>query len=102
MFKPANPQGERNPLTNIMKQPNKIPNMGLKMKPAENVKSEVNSTFGGLGDSWIAKHKATKTLINAINGAFLRGLCMLDGLSIQHHISFTPSNPKNPAMKILE
>jgi len=76
MFKPANPHGERNPFTNIMKQPNKIPNKGLKRKPAENVKSEVNSTFGGLGDNWIAKHKATKTLINAINGVFFRGLCI--------------------------
>jgi hypothetical protein len=42
------------------------------MKPRINVKSDVNSTLGGLGDNWMAKHKAVKMLITAIVKGFLR------------------------------
>jgi len=51
MLKPANPHGETNPLTNITKLPNEIPIIEPNMKPRINVKSEVNSTLGGLGDN---------------------------------------------------
>jgi hypothetical protein len=51
MFRPANPHGEKNALTNITKLPNKIPIRELNIKPRINVKSEVNSTLGGLGDN---------------------------------------------------
>jgi hypothetical protein len=51
MFKPVNPHGEKNPLTNITNPPNKTPIREPKEKPITNVKSEVNSTLGGLGDN---------------------------------------------------
>jgi hypothetical protein len=49
MFKPAKPQGEKKPLTNIMKLPNMVPIDEPNRKPIIKVKREVNSTFGGLG-----------------------------------------------------
>lgn len=52
------------------------------MKPVKNVKSEVNSTFGGLGDICIDKQITAKTLMRAIFNVFLF-VSTLDGLSIQ-------------------
>jgi hypothetical protein len=51
MFRPANPHGEKNALTNITKLPNEIPIIEPNIKPRINVKSEVNSILGGLGDN---------------------------------------------------
>ncbi|MGF3536112.1 MAG: hypothetical protein ACQXXE_04545 [Candidatus Bathyarchaeia archaeon] len=49
MFKPANPHGEKNPLTNITKPPKNTPTNEPNKKPTTNEKREVNSTLGGLG-----------------------------------------------------
>jgi hypothetical protein len=50
MLIPPNPQGEKKPLTNITQLPSKIPMTEPKAKPKTNVRKDVNSTFGGLGD----------------------------------------------------
>jgi hypothetical protein len=83
MFRPANPHGEKNALTNITKLPNKLPIRESNIKPRMNVKSEVNSTLGGLGDNCIAKHNAVKMPINAIVRGSLRVCCISVGWIIQ-------------------
>jgi hypothetical protein len=90
MFKPAKPHGERKPLTNIMKPPNKTPINEPKTAPTTNVKREVNSTFGGLGVNCSARHRAVKTLIKAILVVFSL-FCTRVGWIIQPYKLFEPS-----------
>jgi hypothetical protein len=70
-----------------MKHPNKTPMKGPKTTPTTNVKRDVNSTFGGLGASCMAKHRAVRTLNKAIFAAF-SCFCTLIGWIIQPYKPF--------------
>ena len=72
MFKPPNPHGDKNPLMSITKLPKKAPTMAPSIKPTKKEKKEVNSTFGGLGVIWRAKHKAVRIMRKASFRVFIQ------------------------------
>ncbi|MGA2310208.1 MAG: hypothetical protein ABSG57_11780 [Candidatus Bathyarchaeia archaeon] len=65
MIKPANPEGETNPLINITKAPKPTPKDIPTTALAKKETKVVNSTFGGRGVNWIPVHKAARTAKSA-------------------------------------
>jgi hypothetical protein len=74
MFKPPNPQGDKNPLMSITKLPKNAPTIAPSVRPMTKVKKEVNSTFGGLGIIWRARHKAARIMRKASFRVFIVAL----------------------------
>jgi hypothetical protein len=62
MFKPPNPHGDKNPLMSIAMLPRSAPTNAPSVRPITKEKKEVNSTFGGLGMTWMAEHNDVRTI----------------------------------------